>query len=352
MKKPWTLRKRVFLSSVAIMGIVTFLLSVFNVMEIYLTERNTTAFETYMNLSTFFDSLSEAGGYLEEYLYTENEDSLTDYDEAIQTAEQSIENLDPAFLEDQMWHFQLLENMLYSYEDLGAELIADPLDDAMYAKTVNAQDLIQATSGDYYQRLTNRVEHHVEQLQLVNRAIVIGSLAVIAILLFWIIYVAFIMLRSFIRPLYEVLDNIEKINEGTYDFGAVAANGIEMQTLCQTLQTMADTVHQRIQETKEKAHLKQLLLEKENESLHKDELLAPQRIQDAAESDQSAFFVQHLEHDPSSVRMRRKRQGCGDRAEDEPAAALQPGQSESIQQHPQGAGGDPLLYRHSEAALR
>ncbi|MFR9119164.1 MAG: hypothetical protein ACLVJX_09895, partial [Merdibacter sp.] len=96
-------------------------------------------------------------------------------------------------------------NMLYSYEDLGAELIADPLDDAMYAKTVNAQDLIQATSGDYYQRLTNRVEHHVEQLQLVNRAIVIGSLAVIAILLFWIIYVAFIMLRSFIRPLYEVL---------------------------------------------------------------------------------------------------------------------------------------------------
>ena len=114
----------------------------------------------------------------------------------------------------------------------------------------------------------------MEQLQLVNRAIVIGSLAVIAILLFWIIYVAFIMLRSFIRPLYEVLDNIEKINEGTYDFGAVAANGIEMQTLCQTLQTMADTVHQRIQETKEKAHLKQLLLEKENESLHKDELLA------------------------------------------------------------------------------
>lgn len=274
MKKPWTLRKRVFLSSVAIMGIVTFLLSVFNVMEIYLTERNTTAFETYMNLSTFFDSLSEAGGCLEEYLYTENEDSLTDYDEAIQTAEQSIENLDPDFLKDQMWHFQLLENMLYSYEDLGAELIADPLDDAMYAKTVNAQDLIQATSGEYYQRLTNRVEHHVEQLQLVNRAIVIGSLAVIAILLFWIIYVAFIMLRSFIRPLYEVLDNIEKINEGTYDFGAVAANGIEMQTLCQTLQTMADTVHQRIQETKEKAHLKQLLLEKENESLHKDELLA------------------------------------------------------------------------------
>ena len=123
MKKPWTLRKRVFLSSVAIMGIVTFLLSVFNVMEIYLTERNTTAFETYMNLSTFFDSLSEAGGYLEEYLYTENEDSLTDYDEAIQTAEQSIENLDPAFLKDQMWHFQLLENMLYSYEDLGAEAI-------------------------------------------------------------------------------------------------------------------------------------------------------------------------------------------------------------------------------------
>ena len=123
MKKPWTLRKRVFLSSVAIMGIVTFLLSVFNVMEIYLTERNTTAFETYMNLSTFFDSLSEAGGCLEEYLYTENEDSLTDYDEAIQTAEQSIENLDPAFLKDQMWHFQLLENMLYSYEDLGAEAI-------------------------------------------------------------------------------------------------------------------------------------------------------------------------------------------------------------------------------------
>lgn len=53
MKKPWTLRKRVFLSSVAITGIVTLLLGLFNVMELYVTDRNTTAFETYMNLSTF-----------------------------------------------------------------------------------------------------------------------------------------------------------------------------------------------------------------------------------------------------------------------------------------------------------
>ncbi len=274
MKKPWTLRKRVFLSSVAITGIVTLLLGLFNVMELYVTDRNTTAFETYMNLSTFFDSIDEAGGYLEEYLYTENDDSLNDYDAAIQTAEQSISGFDPNFLEDQMWRFQLLSNMLSSYEDLCAELIADPLNDDLYTQTVNAQDLIQSTSGDYYQRLTNRMEHHVEQLQSVNQAIVVGSLVVIAILLFWIIYVAFIMLRSFIRPLYEVLDNIERINEGTYDFNAVAANGIEMQTLCESLEAMADTVHKEIQETKEKAQLKQLLLEKENESLHKDELLA------------------------------------------------------------------------------
>ena len=274
MKKPWTLRKRVFLSSVAITGIVTLLLGLFNVMELYVTDRNTTAFETYMNLSTFFDSIDEAGGYLEEYLYTENDDSLNDYDAAIQTAEQSISGFDPNFLEDQMWRFQLLSNMLSSYEDLCAELIADPLNDDLYTQTVNAQDLIQSTSGDYYQRLTNRMEHHVEQLQSVNQAIVVGSLVVIAILLFWIIYVAFIMLRSFIRPLYEVLDNIERINEGTYHFNAVAANGIEMQTLCESLEAMADTVHKEIQETKEKAQLKQLLLEKENESLHKDELLA------------------------------------------------------------------------------
>ena len=260
MKKPWTLRKRVFLSSVAITGIVTLLLGLFNVMELYVTDRNTTAFETYMNLSTFFDSIDEAGGYLEEYLYTENDDSLNDYDAAIQTAEQSISGFDPNFLEDQMWRFQLLSNMLSSYEDLCAELIADPLNDDLYTQTVNAQDLIQSTSGDYYQRLTNRMEHHVEQLQSVNQAIVVGSLVVIAILLFWIIYVAFIMLRSFIRPLYEVLDNIERINEGTYDFNAVAANGIEMQTLCESLEAMADTVHKEIQETKEKAQLKQLLL--------------------------------------------------------------------------------------------
>ena len=137
MKKPWTLRKRVFLSSVAITGIVTLLLGLFNVMELYVTDRNTTAFETYMNLSTFFDSIDEAGGYLEEYLYTENDDSLNDYDAAIQTAEQSISGFDPNFLEDQMWRFQLLSNMLSSYEDLCAELIADPLNDDLYTQTVN-----------------------------------------------------------------------------------------------------------------------------------------------------------------------------------------------------------------------
>ena len=85
----------------------------------------------------------------------------------------------------------------------------------------------------------NRVTHTQREEEQGKK--VLRVMTVIAILLFWIIYVAFIMLRSFIRPLYEVLDNIEKINEGTYDFGAVAANGIEMQTLCQTLQTMADT---------------------------------------------------------------------------------------------------------------
>ena len=62
--------------------------------------------------------------------------------------------------------------------------------------------------------------------------------------------------------------------QGEYDLSDISNTSIEMENLCIALDDMAQHVQKNIENEKEKAALKHQLLEKENENLKKDELLA------------------------------------------------------------------------------
>lgn len=98
-------------------------------------------------------------------------------------------------------------------------------------------------------------------------------LAMIMILgIVWLILFSIITIKSFTKPLYQILNNIKLIKRGEYDLSDISNTSIEMENLCIALDDMAQHVQKNIK--KEKAALKHQLLEKENENLKKDELLA------------------------------------------------------------------------------
>ena len=100
-------------------------------------------------------------------------------------------------------------------------------------------------------------------------------LAMIMILgIVWLILFSIITIKSFTKPLYQILNNIKLIKRGEYDLSDISNTSIEMENLCIALDDMAQHVQKNIENEKEKVALKHQLLEKENENLKKDELLA------------------------------------------------------------------------------
>lgn len=276
--KKHSLHQRILRSSIVMIGIVAVLLFALNAMELYITNRNQKAFATYTELGNYFDSVYDAGTYVKEYLYTENEEVLTSFQQKMEVAKESVDHIDNNIFLQEEWRFSLLGNMLESFEEICTKAILDVSNKQLYQKIVDTNVLIQGTSGDYYHELTNIMNAQMEQLKKVNYAIIAVSIIVLAILLGWICYVALILMQTYIRPLYEVLDNIAKIKSGTYDFTNIANKGIEMQQLSHTLEDMANAVQNEIKITKEKAELQNKLLETENENLRKDELLAKSEL--------------------------------------------------------------------------
>ncbi len=90
----------------------------------------------------------------------------------------------------------------------------------------------------------------------------------------WLVLFSVITIRSFTQPLYQILNNIKLIKRGEYDLSSISGTSTEMESLCLALEDMAQHVQRNILNEQEKAKLKHQLLEKENENLRKDELLA------------------------------------------------------------------------------
>lgn len=59
------------------------------------------------------------------------------------------------------------------------------------------------------------------------------TLVLITILgIMWLILFSIITIKSFTKPLYQILNNIKQIKRGEYDLSGISDTSIEMENLC------------------------------------------------------------------------------------------------------------------------
>lgn len=275
---------RVFIYSLLIISLIITTIAFFTISYSNLTNQYHSSYVLYEYIGNFYEEQSNSHDYIKNYLYTGNEKEYKDYKYSHEIAKQSLIDIQKnQSLEENAWRIGLLMNMLDSYQEQVERvvLLEDSQDETYgtaYDKLLEINDLILKTSDDYYQMITEvmnttlrHIDHNKEMIK--TYFIVIGILSVVGVILY-----AWIIRKSITKPIEELVDNMEDIKKGTFDFRQVNINNTELEVLCLALQDLSDNIHKNIEYEKEKSELKNKLLLKENESLKKDELLASSEL--------------------------------------------------------------------------
>ncbi len=236
--------------------------------------------QAYLNVENTYAKFNEASMCFKEYLYTENKNILQKYSVKMLEAMDKVKVLKNNLIIINGQRFQLLENMYISYNETCRNIIFDK--DINYEENYNLlqryEKLIMATSSGYYELITVSMQHEKEELDIIKKVINFLSFLLLCIVLFWIVYFMYDIIHFIMKPLDQIVLNIQKIKEGKYDLSDLSMTSIEMEQLCRALNEMAEQVQKNLEYERDKAKLKQELLKQENENLRKDELLTQSEL--------------------------------------------------------------------------
>lgn len=235
------------------------------------------------NLSHFYENVESASFHIKDFLYTENEESISNYEQCISSAYSELDKLMEASTGEVKWQFQMLTNMLENYESTTSILIdhmesESSLFNKLYNDFLEAGTLINQTSGDYYKIMSSLVDTQLESLLLYKRNTIVVSVLIISILIIWLIYYSKQLTSSIINPINCLLDNINQIKLGNYNISHVQGTSLEINALHEAVKDMAIAVQESIETTKKNSALEKQILEWKNENLKKDELLAQSEL--------------------------------------------------------------------------
>ncbi|MEG0960724.1 MAG: histidine kinase [Erysipelotrichaceae bacterium] len=262
--------------------IIVFLV-VFNISNKNVVNKFNNSFQSYNQLSLYYDHVLQAHSSMKDYLYSENKNAFSEYKSYIEKADENIENLTNKSDVDQSWRFDLLSNMLYEYKEACNQLLVDlNVSVEEYNRKYNViestQHLIANTSGQYYKLITDSMSSQKDQLNRIQNGTIFATMALISILLFWLIFYSHQITTAITKPIGLLIQNINKVKEGRYDLTQISNASLEMEALCSELVDMALKVQENIETSKQKIVLEKQLLEIENENLKKDELLAQSEL--------------------------------------------------------------------------
>lgn len=251
-----------------------------NIYNNRIMQRYDNLMQAYLNVENTYNKFNEASMYLKEYLYTENKSTLQKYHIKMLEAIDKVKILKNNSIILNGQRFQLLENMYASYNETCINIIYN--EDTKYEENYNLlqryEKLIMATSSEYYELVTVSMQNEKEELNMIKKVIHILSILLLCIVLFWIFYFVYNIIHFIMKPLDQILLNIQKIKEGKYDLSNVSMTSIEMEQLCCAVNEMAEQVQKNFEYERDKAKLKQELLKQENENLRKDELLTQSEL--------------------------------------------------------------------------
>ena len=153
--------------------------------------------------------------------------------------------------------------MLESYQEQAERvvLLGNVKDSAYgkaYDKLLEINDTILKTSDDYYQIITKAINETLENIDMMKNRVQLFTIAIVAISIGGVILYAWIIRRSILHPIDELVDNMKEIKEGSFDFKRVKVNNEELEVLCVALQDLYFNIHQNMEHEKEKSELKML----------------------------------------------------------------------------------------------
>lgn len=282
-KQQISIRKQLSQFSLLVLVVVIMLLLFYNILNFYTVERYNNAFNNYRDLSAFYTSLESADSSIKDYLYTNSEESLQEYERHIEQSVDSLETLKQDMQNEYAWRMDLLRNMLDSYvlEAQATCIIFQSKDDAymnQYTRLLSTSSLISDTSDTYYEILIEQMETQNEMFTQLKIVTISLSFLLACVVILWLLYFSYRILFLITRPLDEIVQNINRVKCGEYDLSAISNTGIEMHNLCNALDEMAVAVKNDIVIMKANAELEKRLLETANDNLKKDELLAQSEV--------------------------------------------------------------------------
>lgn len=244
-----------------------------------LIEKYNHSYSIYEKLGNFYDKQAMAHDSLKSYLYTKSEEELNDYKTHYASALEEINSIQDSIPgEETYWRFSLLYNMMESYVEQGDKVILlMKIQDREYATAyeflLKTNESIIQSSDDYYRLVTESMETILQEIDDDKQSAEMLSVFIVVACLIGIASFAFLILRSITNPIDQLVNNIDGIKAGTFDFHKIPTSSKEMEVLCLALQDLSDNIHKNIAYEKERVQLENRLLIKENESLKKDELL-------------------------------------------------------------------------------
>lgn len=203
-----------------------------------LIDKYDSAFSIYDEMSRFYDNQNQAHESLRNYLYTNESYIYDEYEGYVEKAKENLEHI-TVRLENQenLWRFQLLENMVNNYEKNVTMIqvvmqVKNEEYDEYYNRLTEINNAIIKTSDEYFRLLTDElaevrsdIDRERSILQGISWVIVLFCLIMIS----WLTYSIF---RSITRPINEIVQNINEIKSGNYNLQKIASVNDEMNTLC------------------------------------------------------------------------------------------------------------------------
>ena len=269
-----------------VMGIVLFLVMVMTNIFNYFTKISyNQVLDGYDTLHAYYVHVESASDYVKSYLSTDSEETLRQYHDMMEAAHRDAELLRSNTGLNESWRYDLLENMLVSFEQVVDNVLVLYQNSngsgeyrTNYDMFIVSGDLIADTSSDYYSLITASMSDHRDTMEMLQNLTWISFIIAFVLVIFWFIYYDRSVNHMLGRPLEEILRNIEQIRQGKYDLKDISSSSLEITQLCEALEDMAHSVSQNIETMQERDRLEKLLLEQENENLKKDELLAQSEL--------------------------------------------------------------------------
>ena len=267
-------------------GIVLFLIMVLSNFFNYSTRISyNRVLDGYDTLHAYYEHVESASDYVKSYLSTDSEETLRQYHDMMEAAHRDAELLRSNTGLNESWRYDLLENMLVSFEQVVDNVLVLYQNSngsgeyrTNYDMFIVSGDLIADTSSDYYSLITASMSDHRDTMEMLQNLTWISFIIAFVLVIFWFIYYDRSVNHMLGRPLEEILRNIEQIRQGKYDLKDISSSSLEITQLWEGLEDMAHSVSQNIETMQERDRLEKLLLEQENENLKKDELLAQSEL--------------------------------------------------------------------------